>query len=143
MLELPFLPGLGRPERDNAIDAYLGDTPEDVLDDGAWQQVFTHRPAPFTREEKKAYLAGITGVALGSDAFFPFGDNIIRAARSGVSYVAEPGGSVRDDNVIEECDRLRHGHGLHRHAAVPSLIAAAENASFSIQTNHAFGGFAL
>ena len=106
VLELPFLPGLGRPERDNAIDAYLGDTPEDVLDDGAWQQVFTHRPAPFTREEKKAYLAGITGVALGSDAFFPFGDNIIRAARSGVSYVAEPGGSVRDDNVIEECDRL-------------------------------------
>ena len=106
VLELPFLPGLGRPERDNAIDAYLGDTPEDVLDDGAWQQVFTHRPDPFTREEKKAYLAGITGVALGSDAFFPFGDNIIRAARSGVSYVAEPGGSVRDDNVIEECDRL-------------------------------------
>ena len=106
VLSLPFIPKLGRPERDNAIDCYLGETPEDVLADGAWQAYFTERPAPFTAEEKKAYLGKIKGVSLGSDAFFPFGDNIIRASRSGVSYIAEPGGSVRDDNVIEECDRL-------------------------------------
>ena len=105
VLSLPFLPKLGRPERDNAIDVYIGDDPEDVLADGAWQNFFTKRPEPFTREEKKAYLAGIQGVSLGSDAFFPFGDNIERAHRSGVSYIAEPGGSVRDDNVIEMCDK--------------------------------------
>ena len=105
VLSLPFLPKLGRPERDNAIDVYIGGDPEDVLADGAWQNFFTKRPEPFTREEKKAYLAGIQGVSLGSDAFFPFGDNIERAHRSGVSYIAEPGGSVRDDNVIEMCDK--------------------------------------
>jgi AICAR transformylase/IMP cyclohydrolase PurH len=105
VLELPFKRDVGRPERDNAIDMYLGDDPEDVLDDGRWQEFFTERPAPFTREDKRAYLANIAGVALGSDAFFPFGDNIDRAARSGVSYVAQPGGSVRDDNVIETCDK--------------------------------------
>lgn len=105
VLSLPFLPKLGRPERDNAIDVYIGDDLEDVLADGAWQNFFTKRPEPFTREEKKAYLAGIQGVSLGSDAFFPFGDNIERAHRSGVSYIAEPGGSVRDDNVIEMCDK--------------------------------------
>ena len=105
VLSLPFLPKLGRPDRDNAIDVYIGDDPEDVLADGAWQNFFTKRPEPFTREEKKAYLAGIQGVSLGSDAFFPFGDNIERAHRSGVSYIAEPGGSVRDDNVIEMCDK--------------------------------------
>ncbi len=106
VLNLPFIPKLGRPERDNAIDMYLGDAPEDVLDDGRWQEFFTERPAPFTGEEKKAFLSKITGVSLGSDAFFPFGDNIERAHRSGVCYIAEPGGSVRDDNVIEACDRF-------------------------------------
>ncbi len=106
VLNLPFIPKLGRPERDNAIDMYLGETPEDVLDDGRWQEFFTEKPAPFTPEEKKEFLAKITGVSLGSDAFFPFGDNIERAHRSGVSYIAEPGGSVRDDNVIEACDKF-------------------------------------
>jgi phosphoribosylaminoimidazolecarboxamide formyltransferase/IMP cyclohydrolase/phosphoribosylaminoimidazolecarboxamide formyltransferase len=106
VLNLPFIPKLGRPERDNAIDMYLGDAPEDVLDDGRWQEFFTEKPRAFTREEKKEYLSKITGVSLGSDAFFPFGDNIERAHRSGVSYIAEPGGSVRDDNVIEVCDRF-------------------------------------
>lgn len=105
VLNLPFIAGLGRPDRDNAIDAYLGEYPEDVLADGNWQQYFTEQPKPFTTEEKREYLSKIKGVALGSDAFFPFGDNIIRACRSGVSYIAEPGGSVRDDNVIEECNK--------------------------------------
>lgn len=105
VLELPFLKSVGRPERDNAIDVYLGDESEDVLADGKWQMFFSEQPQPFTKEEQKAYLATITGVALGSDAFFPFGDNIERAHRSGVSYVAQPGGSVRDDNVIEVCDK--------------------------------------
>lgn len=105
VLELPFLKSVGRPERDNAIDVYLGDESEDVLADGKWQMFFSEQPQPFTKEEQKAYLATMTGVALGSDAFFPFGDNIERAHRSGVSYVAQPGGSVRDDNVIEVCDK--------------------------------------
>jgi len=105
VLELPFLDSVGRPERDNAIDIYLGEDYEDVLRDGAWQTLFKERPEPFPRAEQRAYLAGLTGVALGSDAFFPFGDNIERAKKSGVSYVAEPGGSVRDENVIETCDK--------------------------------------
>ncbi len=105
VLDLPFLKTVGRPERDNAIDVYLGEDSEEVLADGVWQTLFSQRPEPFTREEKKAYLSTIKGVALGSDAFFPFGDNIERAYRSGVSYVAQPGGSVRDDNVIEVCDK--------------------------------------
>lgn len=105
VLNLPFIEKLGRAERDNAIDVYLGDFPEDVLADGNWQNYFTEQPEPFTKEEQRAYLSTITGVALGSDAFFPFGDNIERARRSGVSYVAEPGGSVRDDNVIEICNK--------------------------------------
>ncbi len=105
VLELPFLKSVGRPDRDNAIDVYLGDESEDVLADEKWQALFSERPQPFTKEEQKAYLATISGVALGSDAFFPFGDNIERARRSGVSYVAQPGGSVRDDNVIEVCDK--------------------------------------
>lgn len=108
VLDLPFLPKLGRPERDNVIDVYLSDDYDEVLADGIWQQYFTEQPQPLTREEKKAYLAGITGVALGSDAFFPFSDNIERACRSGVSYIAQPGGSVRDDAVIDCCDQ----HGL-------------------------------
>jgi len=105
VLGLDFLPKLTRPERDNVIDAYLGSYPEDVLGDDVWQDYFTTRPEPLTAEEKKEYLAGITGVALGSDAFFPFGDNIERARRSGVSYIAQPGGSMRDDLVIESCDK--------------------------------------
>ncbi len=105
VLSLPFLPTLGRADRDNVIDVYISDQSEDVLGDDVWQQFFTVRPEPFSAEEKKAYLAAVTGVALGSDAFFPFGDNIERARRSGVSYIAEPGGSIRDDNVIAACDK--------------------------------------
>ena len=105
VLSLPFLDTIGRPDRDNTIDIYISDDAEDVLADGKWEKLFSQKPEPLTREEKKAYLAGIKGVALGSDAFFPFGDNIERAAKSGVSYIAEPGGSIRDDNVIEECNK--------------------------------------
>ncbi|MDD3394831.1 MAG: phosphoribosylaminoimidazolecarboxamide formyltransferase [Anaerotignum sp.] len=105
VLNLPFLPSIARPARDNAIDIYISEDYEDVLAEGAWQQIFSVKPEPLTREEKKAYLATIKGVALGSDAFFPFGDNIERAAKSGVSYIAEPGGSIRDDNVIETCNK--------------------------------------
>ena len=105
VINLPFREDIGRADRDNAIDVYLGDEYEDVLRDGAWQKLFTERPEPFTREEQRAWLDNVTGVSLGSDAFFPFGDNIERARKSGVSYIAEPGGSVRDDNVIETCDK--------------------------------------
>ncbi len=105
VLNLPFIEKLGRPERDNAIDIFLSDEPEEVLAEGIWQEFFTERPLPLTKEEKRSYLDSISGVALGSDAFFPFGDNIERAKRSGVSYVAQPGGSIRDDQVIETCDK--------------------------------------
>ena len=105
VLNLPFKPEIGRPDRDNAIDVYISDDSDDVLRDGEWQRLFTEKPEKFTKAEKRAYLDSLTGVALGSDAFFPFGDNIIRAKRSGVSYIAEPGGSIRDDNVIEECNK--------------------------------------
>ena len=105
VMGLPFLDGIKRADRDNAIDLYIGDEYEDLLADGAWQKVFTSRPPVFTAEEKRAWLAENHGVALGSDAFFPFGDNIERAHKSGVSYVAEPGGSIRDDNVIACCDK--------------------------------------
>ena len=105
VLNLPFKEGLRRADRDNVIDVYLSEECEDVLKDGAWQQYFTEQPAPFTRAEQKAYLATLTGTALGSDAFFPFGDNVERARKSGVSYIAEPGGSIRDDNVIETADK--------------------------------------
>ena len=105
VLNLPFLDTLGRPDRDNTIDVYISEQSEDVLADGNWQNYFTEQPAPLTAEEKKAYLDTITGVSVGSDAFFPFGDNIERARRSGVSYVAEPGGSIRDENVIETCNK--------------------------------------
>ena len=101
VLNLPFLPTLGRPDRDNVIDGYINQNEEDVCADGNWQKYFTEQPAPFTREEQRAYLDTISGVALGSDAFFPFSDNIERAKKSGVSYIAEPGGSIRDDLVIE------------------------------------------
>ena len=105
VLNLPFIATLGRPDRDNTIDVYISEQSEDVLADGNWQKYFTEQPAPLTAEEKKAYLDTITGVSVGSDAFFPFGDNIERARRSGVSYVAEPGGSIRDENVIETCNK--------------------------------------
>ena len=105
VLNLPFKPGLGRAERDNVIDGYINQNEEDVCEDGIWQNYFTVRPEPLTSEEKKEYLSKITGVSLGSDAFFPFSDNIERGRRSGVSYVAEPGGSIRDDAVIECCDK--------------------------------------
>ena len=106
VLNLPFKPELGRPERDNAIDVYISEDSEDVIGDGVWQNCFTRQPEPLTREEKKAYLSKITGVALGSDAFFPFGDNIVRAKRSGVDCIAQPGGSIRDDQVIATCNEL-------------------------------------
>ena len=105
VLNLPFRPDLGRPGRDNVIDGYINQNEEDVCADGNWQRYFTKQPDPFTKAEQQAYLAGITGVALGSDAFFPVPDNIERAKRSGASYIAEPGGSIRDDLVIEACDR--------------------------------------
>ena len=105
VLSLPFLPTLGRPDRDNVIDGYINQNEEDVCADGVWQKYFTSRPDPFTKEEQRAYLSTLSGVSLGSDAFFPFGDNIERAKKSGVSYIAEPGGSIRDDLVIECCDK--------------------------------------
>ena len=104
VLALPFLDTLGRPDRDNTIDVYVSDQSEDVLADGNWQKYFSEQPAELTAKEKREYLDGISGVALGSDAFFPFSDNIDRARRSGVSYIAEPGGSIRDDVVIKACD---------------------------------------
>ncbi len=106
VLNLPFKPELGRPDRDNVIDGYINHNEEDVCADGVWQRYFTEQPAPFTREEQRAYLDTISGVALGSDAFFPFPDNIQRARMSGATYIAEPGGSIRDDLVIAECDKL-------------------------------------
>ena len=105
VLGLPFIDGIRRPDRDNCIDVYISEDCDDVLRDGEWQKYFKYRPEPFTKEEKKAYLATVSGVSLGSDAFFPFGDNIERAHRSGVRYIAQPGGSIRDDNVIETCDK--------------------------------------
>ena len=105
VLNLPFAKGVKRPDRDNAIDIYISDEYEDVLAEGTWQLYFTERPEPLTREEKKAWLATQTGVSVGSDAFFPFGDNVERARKSGVCYIAQPGGSVRDDHVIETADK--------------------------------------
>ena len=105
VMSLPFVPGIRRADRDNTIDVYIGDECDDVLRDGAWQQFFTERPEPLTREEKRQWIAQNRGVSLGSDAFFPFGDNIERAHKSGVEYVAQAGGSVRDDHVIATCDR--------------------------------------
>ena len=105
VMNLPFVDNIRRPDRDNTIDVYISDDYEDVLADGIWQQFFKTKPEPLTKEEKKAWLATFDGVSLGSDAFFPFGDNIERAKRSGVKFVAQPGGSIRDDNVIETCNK--------------------------------------
>ena len=105
VLELPFKDTITRAERDNAIDVYIGEEYMDVLADGAWEKTFTEKPEVFTKEEKRAWLDGLTGVTLGSDAFFPFSDNIERAYKSGVKYIAEPGGSVRDDAVIDTCNK--------------------------------------
>ena len=105
VLNLPFIDGIRRADRDNAIDLYIGEDYMDVLADGRWEHIFKEKPPVFTKEEKRSWLDGLTGVALGSDAFFPFGDNIDRAHKSGVKYVAQPGGSVRDDQVIETCNQ--------------------------------------
>ncbi len=107
VLGLQFVEGIGRADRDNAIDLYIGEDYMDVLADGAWEKTFQVKPEVFTREEKRAWLDQMTGVALGSDAFFPFGDNIERAHKSGVAYVAEPGGSIRDDHVIATCNKYQ------------------------------------
>lgn len=105
VLDLPFRDDVKGPNRDNAIDVYIGDTPEDVIGDDNWQLTFTRQPEPLTQEEKAAWLSKVTGVCLGSDAFFPFGDNIERARRSGVTAIVEPGGSIRDDQVIDTCNK--------------------------------------
>ncbi|MGN0047254.1 MAG: phosphoribosylaminoimidazolecarboxamide formyltransferase [Eggerthellaceae bacterium] len=105
VLGLQFVDGIRRPDRDNAIDVYTSDEYEDVLAEGAWQRTFKVKPEPLTREERKAWVATQSGVSVGSDAFFPFGDNVERARKSGVAYIAEPGGSIRDDNVIETCNK--------------------------------------
>ena len=105
VMELPFKDGIKRADRDNAIDLYIGEEYMDVLADGTWENIFTEKPEVFTREEKRAWLDKLTDVSLGSDAFFPFGDNIERAHKSGVKYIAQPGGSVRDDNVIDTCNK--------------------------------------
>ena len=105
VLNLPFKEDIRRADRDNTIDIYLSEDYEDVLQDGAWEQFFTKQPSVFTREEKKAWIKQQYDVALGSDAFFPFGDNIERAYKSGVKYVVQPGGSIRDDHVIDTCDK--------------------------------------
>ncbi len=105
VLDLPFKEKIGRADRDNTIDVYMSDDHMDVLADGTWENFFTEKPEVFTREEKRAWLDQLTDVALGSDAFFPFGDNVERAHRSGVRYIAQPGGSIRDDNVIETCNK--------------------------------------
>ena len=105
VLNLPFRDDIAKPNRDNAIDVYIGDTPEDVIGDDVWAETFTEQPAPLTAEEKKEYLSHVTGVCLGSDAFFPFGDNIERARRSGVTAIVQPGGSIRDQHVIDTCNK--------------------------------------
>lgn len=105
VLNLPFKEKIGRADRDNTIDVYMSDDYMDVLADGTWEQFFTEKPEVLTREEKRAWLDKMTDVSLGSDAFFPFGDNVERAHRSGVKYIAQPGGSIRDDNVIETCNK--------------------------------------
>jgi AICAR transformylase/IMP cyclohydrolase PurH len=106
-LNLKFKEGIRRPDRDNTIDVYISEEYMDVLADGTWQNLFAEKPEILTREEKRVWLDSLTGVSLGSDAFFPFGDNIERAHKTGVSYIAQPGGSIRDDNVIDTCNKYR------------------------------------
>jgi AICAR transformylase/IMP cyclohydrolase PurH len=106
VLSLPFKEGIGRPDRDNCIDCYISDHAEDVLSEGEWQRFFTEKPEALTAEEKREFLKTRAGIALASDAFFPFSDNITRAARSGVKYIVQAGGSKRDQDVIDEADRL-------------------------------------
>ena len=122
VMNLPFKADIRRPDRDNTIDVYISDDDMDVLADGTWELFFTEKPERLTREEKRAWLDQQTGVSLGSDAFFPFGDNIERAHRSGVSYIAEAGGSIRDDHVIDTCNKYGICYGVYRSAFVPSLI---------------------
>ena len=105
VLGLKFVDNIRRPDRDNTIDVYISDDYEDVLAEGVWQQFFKEKPEPLSREEKKEWLKNLSGVSLGSDAFFPFGDNIERAKKTGVEFIAQPGGSIRDDNVIETCNK--------------------------------------
>ena len=105
VLGLQFVEGIRRPDRDNAIDIYLSDEYEDLLADGVWQQTFTEKPEVLTTEEKRSWMAALTGVTCGPDAFFPFGDNVERARKSGVQYIAEPGGSIRDDHVIATANK--------------------------------------
>ena len=112
VLNLPFRDDVAKPNRDNAIDVYIGDTPEDVIGDDVWAETFTEQPAPLTAEEKKEYLSKVTGVCLGSDAFFPFGDNIERARRSGVTAIVQPGGSIRDQQVIDTCNANKKPFGI-------------------------------
>ena len=105
VLSLRFVDGIRRPDRDNAIDIYISDEHDDVLADGVWQNTFQVKPEVLTAEEKKAWISKLSGVTVGSDAFFPFGDNVERARKSGVQYIAQPGGSIRDDHVIATCDK--------------------------------------
>ena len=134
VLGLQFVDNIRRPDRDNAIDIYTSDEYEDVLADGVWQNTFKVRPEILTQEEKKAWIATQAGVTVGSDAFFPFGDNVERARKSGVTYIAEPGGSIRDDHVIATADKYGMVHGLHRRTAVPSLSRRTIQ-SFRVRTD--------
>lgn len=118
---LEFVDGLSRPMRDNAIDVYISDEYMDVLGDDVWAQTFKVRPEPLTTEEKKAWIATQSQVTVGSDAFFPFGDNVERARKSGVEYIVQPGGSIRDDNVIGNLQQVRNCHGLYRLQTIPPL----------------------
>ena len=132
VLALPFLPKIARADRDNTIDVYISEEHDDVLRDGVWQNFFTEKPEVLTMEEKKEFLSHVTGVALGSDAFFPFGDNIERAHKSGVQYIAQPGGSIRDDNVIDVCNQYGiamafTGIRLFHHYGAPLRFAFAGN----------------
>ncbi len=122
VMNLPFVDGIRRADRDNAIDLYIGDDYMDVLADDAWPRNLQRKPEVFTREAKREWLDKLTDVALGSDAFFPFGDNIERAHKSGVKYIAQPGGSVRDDNVIDTCNKYYGIDVIYRNPFIPSLI---------------------
>ena len=125
VMNLPFKEKIRRADRDNTINVYISDEWEDVLQDGVWEQFFTEKPEPLTREEKKAWIAQNKGVSLGSDAFFPFGDNIERAHKSGVEYIAEAGGSIRDDHVIDTCDKYGIAMAFTHVSLVNRLAVAA------------------